>query len=145
MTGSDYAKGHLYHWLQQPYGAEPSVSPSLQRLPSPDGTEVGQIVWFDYYGKSANNRVGTNAFPKLVAKVLPDGNTGYTHYSRNNRSQVTQGISTYTPPAGGVALRDEPVFLREQPALLIAGPSFGRAGQQLLRRRQRYPRAGRHV
>ena len=101
LTSSDYLLGHLYHWLSNSTSVDPSDTLSLERLPSPDKTTRGQITWYDYFGKAEGaDTIGTNMSPSIVAVVLPDGTTRYSHYTRNQMNAVTQLVSTYSSTNG---------------------------------------------
>jgi hypothetical protein len=80
LTSDDYKLARLRHWLIDPFTTfsyGPGSSLSLERAPSPDGTTMGQMVWFDHDGKPAGqpNYAGTNDQPSFVARVLPDGSS----------------------------------------------------------------------
>jgi RHS repeat-associated protein len=106
FVSSDYAIGHLYHWLANALSPDPSDTLSLERLPSPDGSTSGQSIWYDYFSKSSgNNYIGTNAAPSFVALVLPDGTSQYNRYTRNAHAAITQHVSTYSKTDGTVGQR----------------------------------------
>ncbi len=112
LLPSDYRLARLRHWLIDPLTSGTSSTLSVERAPSMDGggnngMGNGQLVWYDYDGKPSgvNNEGGTNDLPSIVAQVLPDGTTRFTHYARGVHSEVTQEISTYSATNGAVALR----------------------------------------
>ncbi len=113
LSTADYRLGRLRHWLSDTTD-NPSYSLSLERAPSPDGTAEGQMTWYDYDGKTNGyNYVGTIGLPSLVALVLPDTTTRFSHYTRGTHSQPTEEISTYTRTDGSVGLRTN-VFIFAQ-------------------------------
>jgi RHS repeat-associated protein len=105
LTLADYAIGRMRHWLFDGYGA--STSLAIERAPSPslDGSTEGQLTWYDYEGKPANNWTGTSDFPSFVAQVLPDGSTHFSYSQRGQHLNVTNEVSTYTALDGSRALR----------------------------------------
>src|SRR5207244_5670553 len=91
-------------------GISPALS--LERVPSPDGTNDGQRTWYDYEGLTGCQPAyecptfeGTNYLPACVALVLPDGSSRFTHYVRGKHSEATQEVSTYSKTDGSVGLR----------------------------------------
>jgi RHS repeat-associated protein len=102
FTTNDYNKAHLSHWLiYQDFGTSNNVLSrvlSIERDPSPDpdGMILGQMTWYDYWGKYDTFTVGTNAQPDAIARMLPDGSTWYTYYIRNQKGYATNIISTYS-------------------------------------------------
>src|SRR6266496_2691244 len=68
---------------------------SVQRDPSPDGATPGATVWYDYAGKPADYREGTDSLPLTVARVLPNGQTAYRYVQRNSLSRPTLIVTSY--------------------------------------------------
>ena len=80
----------------------------MERTASPDGVTQGQMTWFDYWGKSSSIGTnggqavtnwftrGTNALPRLVALVLPDGATRFTYNEYNAAGNSTDVVSTWS-------------------------------------------------
>ncbi len=101
LVTSDYLIGRLEHWLIDSGSGNPSDTLSLDRAPSPlhDGQTVGQITWYDYYGKpsGADNDTGASAMPAFVAWVLPVGGTTYfRNYTWNSHGLLDQLVETYS-------------------------------------------------
>ena len=86
----------MKHWLLAAGTATTSEVLSMERQPSPDGTNEGQKTWHDYAGKTNINYIGTQAWPLFVANVLPDGTTSYVRSERNSLGNVTNQVSTYS-------------------------------------------------
>ena len=105
FAGSNLLRAHMTHWLASVAGNEgkPAEALSFERAPSPDGIAPGQITWYDYAGKPANDMPGTQILPKTVARVLPyvqpNGTTNwvtwYETYQRNAWGYPTQVTTTY--------------------------------------------------
>jgi RHS repeat-associated protein len=105
FTTNEYNLAHLRHWLQN-VDLTVSFAVSLERLPSTEGTNWGQLTWYDYEGKTPyNNYVGTMALPSFVARVLVAGGTNYQNFTRNGFGTPTREIATYTKPDGSTGLR----------------------------------------
>jgi RHS repeat-associated protein len=105
FTANDFQKAHMNHWL----GTTPQTpgnSLSIEREPSPDsaGTIPGQMIWYDYVNKTSSENQGGLDVPQLIARVLPDGTTAFSHMDRNYVGVVLTNINTYTS-GGGIALR----------------------------------------
>lgn len=105
FTAADFAKAHMKHWLLSAPGTV-SETLSLERLPSPDsaGSVAGQLIWYDYTGKTNNSYTGTQSLPLFVSQVLPDGSTHFVRNERNGTGLPTASIETYTS-FGGIGLR----------------------------------------
>ena len=83
LDSDDYAIARQRHWLLNPAGTQPHSTLSNERAPSPNGSTAGQVVWYDYAGKSGADRVGSSPFPLLVARELPNGETAFDYTQRN--------------------------------------------------------------
>src|ERR1044071_706424 len=108
FTSSDYLKARMRHWLyENGFDSSPTGTISLEREPSPDGTTEGQKTWYDYDGRSGGDSpsIGTQILPGVVARVLPDGSTWYTWYSRNSYGMPTRSVETYTKTDGTIGTR----------------------------------------
>jgi RHS repeat-associated protein len=104
LSSNDYTFANMKHWLIGDSGVSSAVS--LERLPTPDLINSGQLVWYDYADKVlGNNHVGDIAIPSIVARVLPRGGTNYQAYTRNAFGTPTQQIETYTKTDGTTGLR----------------------------------------
>ncbi len=85
-------RARIRHWLASTdnlYTHWDSLS--VEQLPSPDGTNEGATVWYDYIGKpaNANYEIGTQIMPSVVARVMPDGTTWYQY-----AQYTTNGLPT---------------------------------------------------
>ncbi|MBI4659154.1 MAG: RHS repeat-associated core domain-containing protein, partial [Verrucomicrobia bacterium] len=113
LTLSDYMIARRHHWLRR-YNNDDVVTDtlSLRQAASPDGTNWGQKVWFDYAGKVSgqNWTRGTNATPRFEALVLPDGSTRYTYAERNVWEKPTRIVDTYTSGSSVAARTNNFVF-----------------------------------
>lgn len=97
LTSNDFNKAGMKHWLMTADGA---VGPtlSLQRDPSPDtgGAAQGELVWYDYAGKTNSEYEGSQVLALLKAELLPNGATAFLWSSRNAIGAVTTNISTFS-------------------------------------------------
>jgi RHS repeat-associated protein len=132
LSSADYAIGQLRHWLIDPATGLASATLSLERAPSPDGSTGGALTWYDYDGKDTNalNYLGTNALPSLIALVLPDGSTRYTHFGRNTHSAITQSIATYSKTDGTVGQRTNNLYYAANDIDLVQ--QVGPLGEQVV-------------
>jgi RHS repeat-associated protein len=75
----------IRHWLSSD-DATVVYTLSVQQEPSPSNwTNVqGQLTWYDYAGKPANqnHERGTQVLPAVIARVMPDGSTAYQYFER---------------------------------------------------------------
>ena len=100
LTAGDYGAGRMRHWLKDSDGAW-SLTLSLEREPSPDGTTAGVKVWYDYEGKPDGypEQQGTMRWPRCVAVRSPgsgNGESTFTWFVRNSLGHPDQVIDTYT-------------------------------------------------
>ena len=107
LTANDFRLARMTHWL-----SDDSETPrfgqtrSLQRLPSPDrGATAGNLIWYDYEGKTNSQFEGTSSAPMIVAELLPDGSAKFTRMIRNASGKPQTESSTYTRTDGAVDLR----------------------------------------
>ncbi|HEX5223040.1 MAG TPA: cysteine peptidase family C39 domain-containing protein, partial [Verrucomicrobiae bacterium] len=109
LTAGDYLKARMRRWLGATVHNEGKTMDtlSIQREPSPDGTTLGQVTWYDYPNKGAYGSAdkGDHILPGVVARVLPDGSTWYEWTRRNTWGQPTNVVETYTQPNGTIGLR----------------------------------------
>jgi RHS repeat-associated protein len=107
LTTNDYLVARVKHWLWKGDVLLVGQSPSLIRLPSPDGpngNQPGQLLWFDYDGRVQWTE-GTNPLPRLVARVLPDATTQFTYVERNTNRRPTLVVSTFSTHDNTARLR----------------------------------------
>jgi len=83
LTWSDLRRARTRHWLKEPGGRDEFQTLSWEQAASPDGTSEGAVLWYDYAGKSDPDRAGTESYPAVEARVMPDGTTWYRDYTRN--------------------------------------------------------------
>src|SRR5262249_38144560 len=90
VVSNDFKLARQRHWLRTQVGPVGRTL-SLERDPSPDGTQQGQLTWFDYEGKPSgtNWMEGTQFTPRIKAWKLPDGNSRYTYYQLNELGNPT--------------------------------------------------------
>ena len=91
LSAADYGFGHMRHWLRKAGGTRTlGHSLDMERWPSPDGSTVGQTVWYDYEGKDLvayPREEGTRPLPLCVAVVVAPGPPRCSHYVRYERNQ----------------------------------------------------------
>lgn len=107
FTANDYLRGRMQHWLEDTNQLYLTGFLSVQQDASPDGSTVGLLTFYDYLGKlrGYNFCEGTNARPTVSAWRLPNGETHYDFRQYNGVGNVTNDITTYTLPSGGVGTR----------------------------------------
>jgi RHS repeat-associated protein len=111
LTANDYGKASLQHWLLGSDGVSISGSVSSQRDPSPDaqGQTEGARTWYDYARKDPNNpqMEGGEVLPGCIARVLPDGTTGYVclDYGTEDSPFPLTHWESYTQTDGSLGVR----------------------------------------
>jgi RHS repeat-associated protein len=112
LNSNDFLKAHMRHWLTSTSSVVGNTM-SLERDPSPDsgGTIAGQMIWYDYAGKTNTEFEGSQIEPLFAARVLPDGTTSFTYSLRNSIGAVTNQVSTYSLTAGGSVLLRTNVYV----------------------------------
>lgn len=102
LTAQDYRLARTRHWLlergtQYPEAVSCQVSTTLawEKAPSPDGTQEGAITWYGHDGKDYAWAEGTSILPNLIARVMPDGSTGYEWIQRNALGFATARIERW--------------------------------------------------
>jgi len=109
FTANDYIKARMRHWLGYTvhYEARKVDTLSVQREPSADGVNGGQLTWFDYTNKGGygSGDQGDQILPAVIARVLPDGSTWFTWYQRNGWGIPTNVVETYTRTDGSIGWR----------------------------------------
>ncbi len=98
LTATDFSKARMQHFLKNVLSISNSLSltPSMVREASPDGTIAGQKTWFDFADKADPQQQGSQPFPSFVAQVLPDGTTWFDRMLYNTNRFVTNDVSTWT-------------------------------------------------
>ncbi len=112
LTLGDYMIASRRHWLRR-YNNDDVVvdTVSLEQAASPEGTNWGQKLWYDYAAKAGGNWCrGTNVSPRFAALVLPDGNTRYTYSERNQWEKTTRIVDTYSSGSSVAARTNKFVF-----------------------------------
>ena len=109
LTATDYNISSMSHWLVSA-GTTNYLSSTISftRDPSPDGTQAGQITWFDYPGRTGSTlwSEGTNAQQTaVIAQMLPDSSTKYSWTQYEPYGKVTNSTSTYTKDDGTIGTR----------------------------------------
>ncbi len=102
LTATSFLLGRQRHWLVEAGVGRPL---SLERAPSPDGTVQGQITWYDYAGRTDPTQIGSMIQPSFIAWQLPNGQSRFSYYVRNEVGHATNVIETYTGSAGDVRVR----------------------------------------
>jgi len=97
LTSADFKLSRLFHWLKFSDTNYVSFTLSLERAPSPDGVQQGQISWYDYAGKAngAPAIQGTLATPCYRAVKLPNGQSSFQFVECNEWGHVTNQLQTY--------------------------------------------------
>ena len=101
LQTNDFAVARLRHWNQTAVASQGN-SLSMERDPSPDGTAMGEMTWYDYAGKPDFFIEGNSTTPTLIIKVLPDGSENYVLNQLDQWNHPTNVISTYS--ANGTVL-----------------------------------------
>ena len=83
LAWADLRRARAQHWLLEP-DAVTFQTLSWEQAASPDGTTEGAVLWYDYAGKTNSNWAGTESYPAVEARVMPDGTTWYRDYTRNS-------------------------------------------------------------
>jgi len=110
LRDTNYLQARMRHWLSRTNETESdglSLSLSLERSPSADGTTPGQITWYDYAGKPGGTPylVSTNSLPSFKAWLLPNGQSRFVHYLRDSAQRATNVIETWNDSAGNLKVR----------------------------------------
>jgi RHS repeat-associated protein len=87
----DYTQAHLYHWLSTADGNVSGIKHSEKKARE-------NRVWYTYGGQTDLTKVGTNALPVEVARILDDGTTQLWQYQYNTLGNVTKEIDPQTDP-----------------------------------------------
>lgn len=99
FTWSEFKRGRIRHWLVADALESFNHVDTLgyEQSPSPDGTTEGQITWYDYDGKDLDvpQLRGTQVFPGVIARVMPDGSTWYQRHQHNSWGIVTNTIEKW--------------------------------------------------
>jgi RHS repeat-associated protein len=136
LTTNDYKLARLSHWLQANGALTGTLS--MQRGPSP-GVQDGQKTWYDYFGKSPTIEtngttdwysVGSNALPRFVAYVLPDGTSRFTYKEYNALGNPTTEIGTWGVSPGDVFTRTNSLVYDANNVYLVA--AYNTAGELIL-------------
>ena len=98
FTWEAFNRSRIRHWLA---ATEPTYTHfdtlSIQQEPSPDGSTntQGQLTWYDYAGKTNNYERGSQVWPSVVARVMPDATTWYEYSERNSLGKATNVIEKW--------------------------------------------------
>jgi YD repeat-containing protein len=99
---SVFKKARIRHWLAN---TDPTYthfdSLSVEQAPSPDGTTEGQITWYDYAGKPSgvDYEIGTQIYPSVIARVMPDSSTWYQYSEYNSIGKATSTVEKWNEGA----------------------------------------------
>jgi RHS repeat-associated protein len=107
LYSTNFIQARQRHWLLETNPTQLGLTLSFERNPSPDGTTPGQITWYDYDDKPADNPAvqGTLSRPRFVASKLPNGQSRFTLSWRNSQGNPTNLIDTWTDSAGNLKVR----------------------------------------
>jgi hypothetical protein len=107
FTATDYLRGRMQHWLEDTNQLDLTSYLSVEQDASPDGSTAGLQTYYDYQGKlpGYNFCAGTNPLPSVKAWRLPSGETHLDYKIYDYFGNVTNDITTYTLPTGGVGTR----------------------------------------
>ncbi|HEV2327698.1 MAG TPA: RHS repeat-associated core domain-containing protein [Verrucomicrobiae bacterium] len=125
FTDNDYLLARMQHWLQDTNELYVTEYISVERDPSPDGVNPGLTTFYDYQGKTYNDQAGTYDLPSVKAYQLPDGSTHYDYLLYDYFGNVTNWISTYTLPNGGVGTRTNQFIFANNTYAYSYGQSYG--------------------
>jgi len=100
LTTNDYNLATIKHWLRSTNANPPNVTDRLSMVwnGSPDGTNAGAKVWYDYQGKNGSQPwlKGTNGIASYEAAVLPDGTSRIKYAEQNQWGLPTKITTSYT-------------------------------------------------
>jgi RHS repeat-associated protein len=105
FIASDYKLPRIRHWLEDTNALYTSSTLSIERDPSPDGSQTGLTTWYDYKGKTASQRQGTETLVGVTAKRLTGQETTWTYNQYNVDGFITNVTTTYTQTNGVVGTR----------------------------------------
>jgi RHS repeat-associated protein len=109
LTGDDYRKASLQHWLLGSDGISITGSVSSQRDASPDaaGQTEGVRTWYDYGGKDPNNpqMEGSEPLVGCIARLLADGSSQYSEWDYTTNGLPLQRRESYSLADGSVGVR----------------------------------------
>lgn len=105
LVAADYKLARIKHWLEDTNALTTSGTLSIERDPSPDTIQNGLTTWYDYKGKTAWHREGTETSPAVIARRLPGETTSYVYNQYNLDGFVTNITTTYTQTNGVVGTR----------------------------------------
>jgi YD repeat-containing protein len=125
FTRNDYLLGRMQHWLQDTNELDVTGYLSAERDPSPDGVNPGLLTFYDYQGKTFTDQEGTSVLPSVRAYQLPDGSTHYDYLLFDYFDNITNWISTYSLPSGGVGTRTNQFIYANNTYAYSWGQSFG--------------------
>lgn len=125
FTQNDYLLARMQHWLQDTDELDVTGYLSVERDPSPDGVNPGPMTFYDYQSKTYNDQAGTSALPSVRAWQLPDGSTHYDYLLFDYFGNITNWISTYTLPNGGVGTRTNQFLYANNTYTYSWGQSYG--------------------
>jgi len=110
LVAADYLVANRSHWLVAADGTTNHLSESISTYQeaSPDGSNPGHIMWYDYAGKGGTSpwlEGGISQQSGVVAQMLPDGTTQYSYTQYNPLGLPCIETSTYTLANGSVGTR----------------------------------------
>jgi len=88
---AEFKRARIRHWL----GSYATNALSWEQAPSPDGGTEGQVTWYDYAGKPANDECGAQVSPSVIARVMPDGSTAYQYFERLTNGHPTRAVDKW--------------------------------------------------
>ena len=91
VAPGDYTKARITHWLPTSDGIVSGIKHSEKR-------PLENRVWYTYAGQTDPGKVGNNALPISVARVLADGSTQLSQFEDNSLGHSTK----VTDPVGRV-------------------------------------------
>jgi len=102
LTTNDLVRARIRNWLagviwygDGTHSLDSIDTLSLQEDPSPDGTSLGQLTWFDYPGKIGPDWQGNQILPAVTARVMPDGSTSWLWQQRDGWGHVTNQVAEW--------------------------------------------------
>lgn len=104
LTSADLALANLKQWLHDSPYALGRKGLNYERKASPDGTQEGHELWYDYSDKAANYQTGSRSMLRSLSETLPDGSTNVVFFERNELGNATAMIESWSVDADGPTL-----------------------------------------
>ena len=103
LSWTHFRRARIRHWLWE--NQEHIDTLSYEQAPALDDNVEGQVTFYDYADKSRTYSTGSQIYPSLIARKLPDGTIWYQKLSRNPLGKITKLTETYSLDNGTIGLR----------------------------------------